>query len=117
VVLGPIYKSFRKDSRRQSDEVVEEVCSIFDDLRTRYGFALLLEHHSPRGSESLFPFGSSVWERWPEFGRTLKPTKTGGGRVFSFGRFRHDRIEVEWPTTFSWGNGWPFVAHWSDDPD
>lgn len=115
VFLGPLYKSFRKDSKRSADEVVEEVCSILDDLRTRYSFALLLEHHSPRGSEQLFPFGSSVWERWPEFGRTLRPKKDDETTLIH-GSFRRDRVKVEWPSTFVWSHAWPFAANYID-PD
>lgn len=111
VVIGPLYKAYRKDSRRQSDDIAEEVCSIFDDLRTRYGFALLIEHHTARGSENLAPFGSSVWERWPEFGRTLKPE--GEGR-YKFGSFRPDRATVKWPVAFVRSSGWPWAAHYPE---
>lgn len=115
VVLGPVYKSFRKDSRRQSDEITEEVCSIFDDLRTRHDFALVLEHHSPRGSAELFPFGSSVWERWPEFGKTLRPDEKNSRRLI-FGRFREDRIQsLNWPVAFGRSREWPFKAEWDHD--
>lgn len=116
VFLGPVYKSFRKDSRRQSDDIVEEVCSIFDDLRTRYRFALILEHHSPRGSDDLFPFGSSVWERWPEFGKTLKPTVKGDSTQLTIDKFRFDRIKVRWPQTIKWGGNeslWPWIANYA----
>lgn len=114
VVLGPVYKSFRKDSKRQSDEITEEVCAIFDDLRTRYDFALVLEHHSPRGSAELFPFGSSVWERWPEFGKTLRPDEKNSRRLI-FGQFREDRVDVRWPLAFGRSREWPFKAEWTKE--
>lgn len=115
VVIGPIYKSFRKDPKRQSDEITEEVCSIFDDLRTRHDFALVLEHHSPRNSPDLFPFGSSVWERWPEFGKTLRQDEKNSRRVV-LGQFRQDRIQrLRWPVAFSWSKEWPFKAEWGDE--
>lgn len=115
VVIGPVYKLFRKDSRRQSDDITEEVCSILDDLRTRHNFALILEHHVPRGSTDMVPFGSSVWERWPEFGKTLRVDEKNSRRLI-FGRFRPDRIQrLRWPVGFTWDREWPFKAEWDNN--
>jgi replicative DNA helicase len=111
VLIGPLYKLYRKDSRRQSDDIAEEVCSILDDLRTRYGFALMIEHHSAKGSTDLSPFGSSVWSRWPEIGKTLRPIDDDERRL-AVGRFRIDRAGGRWPMAFHRSKGWPFEAVW-----
>lgn len=111
VALCPIYKTFAKDSRLSAEEVALEVCEVLDDLRTRLGFGLLMEHHSPRGSLQLLPFGSSQWERWPELGVTLNPDEDDPRRVV-VGRFRRDRVPVHLPRALRWGSGWPFEAEW-----
>lgn len=116
VVIGPLYKAFRMNGREMSDQVTIEVCSILDDLRTRHNFALILEHHTSRDSASLVPFGSSVWERWPEFGKTLREDDHEGRRLIHFGQFRPDRVKVRWPVAFRWSTQWPFQAEWSEEP-
>jgi replicative DNA helicase len=47
VALGPLYKLAGGDPT--SEEVARKVSAVLDHLRVRYGFALLLEGHSPHG--------------------------------------------------------------------
>src|ERR1039458_7018293 len=69
VCFGPLYKSFMQGSGERYDEAARQAQDVFDNLRTRYGFALVIEHHAPhgtRGDRELRPEGSSLWLRWGE---------------------------------------------------
>lgn len=118
VVLGPLYKSFRAAKHEGEEQPVAEVQAILDDLRTRYGFALVMEHHAPHGSgtgnRDLRPLGSSAWLRWPEFGFKLKPVgnKDLPKGSLEIDRFRKDRLPATWPTILEranreWTGRWP----------
>jgi len=74
---------------------------VLDDLRTRYNFGLVMEHHAPKGQQGqkreMTPFGSSSWLRWPEIGVSLYTDKTDP-RIVHVRRFRGDRLSnVAWP--------------------
>jgi hypothetical protein len=101
--IGPLYKL---GLRRRKDETMEEaameVADVLDQVRTRHGCALLIEHHAPKaqgGKREMDPFGSSVWMRWPEIGLGIKPVGTGGRPedALEVTRFRGDRSSVQWP--------------------
>jgi replicative DNA helicase len=114
VCLGPIYKAYRVEARESDEQAASEVMAVFDDLRTRYGFALLLEHHAPKGSggsRDLMPYGSSLWLRWPEIGLKLEPDDDGN-EVMSLGRWRGDRLENDWPDALERGRPWPWRGVW-----
>lgn len=112
VFAGPLYKMFRRPGREDLEQAALESITILDDLRVRYGFALMLEHHAPKGSglgyRDLSPFGSAVWQRWPEIGLTFEPDQPGGNpgdQVLDLrvGRFRPDRVVCQWPSRLSRG--------------
>lgn len=118
VVLGPLYKTFRAAKHEGEEQPVMEVQAILDDLRTRYGFALVMEHHAPHGSgdrsRDLRPLGSSAWLRWPEFGFKLSPVPEKSRHPqgsLKIGRFRKDRLPATWPTILErhreWTGIWP----------
>lgn len=111
VVLGPLYKAFRRGKGETDEDAAGEVASVLDGLRDRFGFALLVEHHAPKGSmagRDMVPFGSSLWLRWPEFGLTLETTEHD--KRFRVGRFRRDRVHGLWPEFVEWGARFPFIA-------
>lgn len=130
VALGPLYKAYRTTARESDELAGGEVQQVLDDLRTRYGFALLMEHHAPKGIGSsggrdLVPYGSSLWLRWPELGLKLIP---GDGESCSkdslvVGRFRRDRMRNSWPDRLDRGGvgRWPWVGFWhggmDEEPD
>ena len=95
------------------EDAAEGVQQVLDDLRTRFGFALVLEHHAPKGegsSREMAPFGSQRWLAWPELGLGLRSEKDGSLRVE---RFRGDRMASSWPDKLErGGNAWPFVGVW-----
>jgi replicative DNA helicase len=113
VVAGPVYKLGRRRERESYEDAAEEVLGVLDDLRTRFGFALVLEHHAPKaqgGFRELAPFGSQRWLAWPELGISLRAEKDGTG--LRVGRFRGDRLRCSWPDRLQRGSVWPFEGIW-----
>lgn len=118
VAIGPLYKLFRKEPRESDEEAALDVLARLDDLRGRYGFAVVIEHHAPHGTE-LRPFGSSVLQRWPEFGPALSiPQKADDGdrSRLEWGEWRGPREIRPWPRTILHGGPmqWPWVSAWDE---
>ncbi|MBK9178751.1 MAG: AAA family ATPase [Acidimicrobiales bacterium] len=116
VCLGPLYKAYRVAASENDELAAGEVQHVLDDLRTRYRFALLVEHHAPKrqaGVRELAPYGSSLWLRWPELGLKLIPTDDTN-RVMDVGRWRGDRRQSGWPARLERGTPWPWVGVWPD---
>ena len=119
VALGPVYKAYSRRANETDELVAAEIQTILDDLRTRFSFALVLEHHAPQsngGIRDLRPFGSSLWLRWPEFGLKLAPQDpsddTNGNLVV--GRWRGDRVQAKWPNELHRGRTWPWEGWWKE---
>lgn len=123
VTMGPIYKLY-SNGTTDLEQSATEFVTFLDGLRSRFGFALLMEHHAPKGvggSRDLVPFGSVVWQRWPEFGFKLVKMgdADGGGHPMKLGlrRFRGDRVIAQWPKELERGtklNGVPWLGKWDD---
>jgi hypothetical protein len=118
VCLGPAYKMLHRRSQKGGMETHEEatdpVLQILDDLRTRYGFALMIEHHAPQGyggSREMRPYGSQRWLAWPEIGLSMKRDMQQQN-VWELDRHRGDRMTTEWPMTLSRGQVWPWTGTW-----
>lgn len=113
VTLGPLYKAFTVKARESDEQAAAEVQTVLDDLRVRYGFALLMEHHAPKGqggTRDLIPFGSSLWLRWPELGLKLVPSDVRG--TLNLERWRVDRMTNAWPNRIAQGTTWPWIGEW-----
>jgi replicative DNA helicase len=115
VAAGPVYRMARRQGRETDEDMTAAVTDALDDLRDRYEFALCLEAHAPHRSagttqRDLRPVGSSVWLRWPDLGRTLRPIK--GTSNLTIGRFRGDRYPVTWPDELhrSLADPWPWTG-------
>jgi len=116
VCLGPMYRAFTKRGKEDHEGVAEEVQSVLDDLRTRHGFAIMLEHHAPKaqsGKRDLVPFGSSLWQRWPDMGITLRKDPDVHGAL-KVGRYRGDRVKARWPNRLDRGRVWPWSGYYED---
>lgn len=128
VCAGPVYKCYVRKANESDEQVASEVQAVLDDLRVRYHFALLLEHHAPQasnGTREMRPFGSSLWLRWPEYGISLKPDSRRAN-VLVLGRWRGDRSQAHWPDELHRGSVWPWEGRWTtgmpsrevrDDPE
>ncbi len=107
VVAGPLYKMFSADDKWEQG--ARTVTTLLDDLRTRLGFALVLETHAPQsfgGHRHLRPIGSSLWLRWPEFCLSFAPTDTNPNVVqLTVGKGRDER---PWPKFLERGGEWPW---------
>lgn len=132
VCIGPIYKIY-SNSGMGGLEAEDSALALFrflDSCRTRYDFALLMEHHAPKGASGareLSPFGTVAWQRWPEFGIKFTPEDIDEHRhphKLVIGRFRGDRVEdVIMPVHLlrdSASSGLPWTpimptGHWHDD--
>lgn len=108
VIAGPHYKLTRADSTDEND--AKDMIAELDTLRTRYGFALILEAHSPNAqgghNRDLRPIGSSVFRRWPEFGYGLRGVEDSTGEdgmptTVTFEKWRGDRDKRAWPRALS----------------
>lgn len=119
VCIGPLYKCYQVGGHESDEQAAGEVERVFDDLRTRYQFALMIEHHAPKktsmsGKRDLNPYGSSLWLRWPELGITLEPID-GDVRNIRLGRFRGDRVVSSWPESLERSKPWPWRGVYPDD--
>ncbi len=112
VIIAPLYKLARKHRGESDEDIAADLQAILDDLRIRYGFALILEHHAPKGqggTREMTPFGSSLWLRWPEVGIGIEVDKEDPN-VRHVGGFRIHRHVSEWPKKLVVGNTRPWEA-------
>lgn len=116
LVIGPAYKMH--DGAGDSEEPkARAVTKALDGLREEFGFALILEHHSPHGSgdgqRTVRPFGSSLWLRWPEFGFGLAKSDEAGQsfhhRVVDVKHWRGMREDRPWPRQLESGSVLPWI--------
>jgi hypothetical protein len=103
VCIGPAYHMARKAPREDHEDFATSVLNVMSDLRARFGFALMIEHHAPHGDTAhrdLRPFGSSAWLRWPELGIALQPDgpEVDPFSMMKLDRWRGDREPNSWPT-------------------
>lgn len=120
VIAGPLYKMARQDRQESDEQYAVAVQNVLDDLRVRWGFALFLEHHAPKGGaggRDMVPFGSSAWMRWPEFGWKLIPwdpvkeKDAAEGLSLRIAGFRRDRVRINRPIRLDRGTiSWPWIA-------
>jgi len=118
VCIGPLYKMYEVGPRDNDEQAAREVMAVLDDLRSRYKFGLIMEHHAPKETagtkRKMMPYGSSLWLRWPEIGLSLNPESTTEGdfSVMKVGRWRGDRNENSWPTKLRRGGKWPWEGEY-----
>jgi AAA domain/DnaB-like helicase N terminal domain len=118
IAIGPLYKASMGKATDTYEVAAQELAQVFDQLRHRYGVALWIEHHMPKGDATGHrsgPIGSSYWLRWPEFGPVLKWAGEEESNVYHVKRFRGDRDERCWPDRLIKRAGdWPWTAAWDD---
>ncbi len=110
LVIGPAYKLYVGGAQQREEDLARIVTATLDGLRETFGFALILEHHSPHGTagagRSVRPIGSSLWLRWPEFGFGLAPQDDTEieDRCADVKHWRGARDERRWPKELYAGN-------------
>jgi AAA domain-containing protein/DnaB helicase-like protein len=114
VVVGPLY---RLHYANMNDETAaRDLVRVLDQLRTRYGCALLSEAHPGHaedgaGERRMRPAGSSLFLRWPEFGFGLRRAKNAAGEhpsLVDVVAWRGSREERAWPRQLKHGNHLPW---------
>ena len=117
LLIGPAYKLYIGGAGAREEDLARQVTNTLDSLREEFGFALILEHHSPHaspGSEqrSVRPIGSSLWLRWPEFGMGIRPQKgtRPTDRQGELIPWRGPRDERPWPEQLA--SGGPSSLPW-----
>lgn len=110
LMIGPVYKLYVGGASQREEDLARLVTSELDRLREAFGFALVLEHHSPHAApgvahRSVRPIGSSLWLRWPEFGIGLSPAEGTQiiERVADVRHWRGARDERQWPSRLEAG--------------
>jgi replicative DNA helicase len=104
IVGGPIYKMLPQADSTSDPRHAEELQRILDDLRKRWGCALMLEHHAPAGKagqeREIRSVGGQRWAAWPEVTIALHNSRDPdpeGAEV----RFPHPtRGRFRWPKRF-----------------
>lgn len=116
LVLGPLYKLHHRDPSEETS--AREVAWVIDNLRERYGFALLTEAHAGNGTDMagnrvMRPIGSSLWRRWPEFGFGLRRAKEdprkARAEIVDVVAWRGAREERAWPQKLQMGDRLPWL--------
>lgn len=77
VCIGPLYQMFGAAQRGDlgGEDQARQITRTLDRIRQRYGCALVMETHPPKGGGRDMPvFGSGVWTRWPEFVEGIIPS-------------------------------------------
>ena len=81
VCIGPWYKMQRAEDRENWESSALAALSVLDRLRVKYGFALVIEAHSPVAppgvKRPLRPMGSAYLSAWPELGIGLRREEEG----------------------------------------
>jgi len=120
LLIGPAYKLYIGGKIDREEDLARTVTATLDGLREEYGFAVILEHHSPhqqQGSQrrNVRPIGSSLWMRWPEFGLGLAPADdtTEDRRAVDVIPWRGAREERDWPRRLVQGH----ILPWVDDSE
>lgn len=116
VVGGPVYKLSDKRAGESDEELATSMVRLWDELRVRYGFALILEHHAAKGDSlhrDLRPYGSQRWLAWPDVGLALRKDPDNN---FDVERNRGDRGSFDWPPRLvrtGDDNLLPWAADWA----
>jgi hypothetical protein len=116
VCIGPIYKMYRRGSSESYEDSADEAMAVLDDLRIKYGFALIMEHHAAKGKSGekrdLTPMGSQRWMAWPEIGISLYKDQDDP-TMMHVKRYRGDRLTgVDWPDRILRDRNWLVDGAW-----
>lgn len=113
ICLGSVNNVYSKGNS-DWDTCADEVRSVFNHIRRRYGCALWLEHHmskSAMGTNNESPYGSMIWSAWATHGRVLSRAIDSPGSPFRFNSpFRGDRGKRDMPVGFTRGGKLPWSS-------
>lgn len=113
VAIGSLYNAYQT-GRDSWETSADEAKVVFNRLRAKYRVALWIEGHMPKGdgnSRPQTPLGSSVWMRWPSYGRALIRVAENAYELER--SFRGDRDVRDIPLGLRRGGELPWSAIWS----
>ena len=118
VCIGPIYKMYRRGPGESYEDSADDAMAVLDELRTKYDFALVMEHHAAKGKSGekrdLTPMGSQRWMAWPEIGISLYKDQQDP-TTLRVRRYRGDRLQgVSWPDKIVRNRHWLVDGIWED---
>ena len=114
VCIGPWYKFTAPKQGENWEEAAMGALQLLDMLRTKFGFAVVIEAHSPKGdgkNRSLVPIGSSALMRWPEIGIGLRKDEMFE-QILKVERFRGSRLKEQWPDRIVRDKKWVISGEW-----
>lgn len=113
IIGGPIYKMTDQRSDLSEDRRAAIVQTVFNDVRKRWGSAVILEHHAPSAgsgrARDVRAKGGQVWAAWVNMTIALHPTNGGDSAEV---RYPHPpRGHFRWPKRFDRGSqlDWPWM--------
>lgn len=115
VVMGPVQNLVSRDVKE--DEVVRKLKRAVNGARAINGAAFMLEHHSPHkmagdSQRSTRPYGSSLFQKWPDFGYGLAPRRDDQ-TTYDLHANRKPRVRSRaWPEVVRWGSTAPGSVEW-----
>lgn len=101
IIGGPIYKLIDESRHTSEDARAAALQRIFDDIRRRYGCALILEHHAPTGRDGqreIRSKGGQKWDAWVN--ATIALYARNGGQAVSVKYVHPPRGNIRWPKGF-----------------
>jgi hypothetical protein len=114
IVGGPVYKMTDQTADLSEDRRAAIVQGVFNDVRKRWGSAVILEHHAPTGSgrqeRDLKAKGGQVWPAWVNMTIALHASREKESMDV---RLPHPpRGQFRWPKRFDRGHTaseWPWM--------
>jgi replicative DNA helicase len=112
---GPVYKMTDQTKDLSEDRRAGLVQSLFNEVRRRWGCAVLLEHHAPTGqngkAREVKAKGGQVWAAWVNMTVGLHPNHED--ETSAEVHYPHPpRGSFRWPKRFDRGRGaheWPWM--------
>jgi replicative DNA helicase len=111
IFFGSLYNAYYA-GRDSYEQVADEIRGVFNRIRSRFGCALWIEHHMPKGdgvNRPSTPYGSSVWQRWVTHGRAMHRITDS---MFELRPFRGDRGVRDFPAGIQRGGKLPVSPIW-----
>jgi replicative DNA helicase len=113
IVGGPVYKMTDQTKEMSEDRRAAIVQGVFNDIRKRWGSAVILEHHAPTGGpkgRDMKAKGGQVWPAWVNMTIALHSERDGMSAEV---RYPHPpRGKFRWPRRFDRGTSpreWPWI--------
>lgn len=117
VCMGPLNKFHVSEKGESYEDAAAKTQQILDDIQAQYNFALVIEHHAPKGENGkrreLVPMGSQMWMGWPEFGIGLRPDPEDFSTL-AVEHYRNPRVRLNWPTEIRRHPLYLVVGYWSE---